>query len=168
MKSIKTPRLSSLWIKTNVYPFTTTGTLQKCSTQRDVQMYVNDALIDIINNCSLSKEIEFHDELSIFDSRSDIRCVRNKQGIPIGIVIIKKPNRPCKLNAVDAPPVYGQIFDYMLRLREYYGLRYVFGIITTMQHWRICWLPDTTTLANSNNSHIQQDELQPDPEIATK
>jgi hypothetical protein len=51
----------------------------------------------------------------------------------------------------------------MLKLRDDYGLRDVFGIVTNYREWRIVWLPDTdqvaadTTLRNVQHEHLIDD-----------
>ncbi len=43
--------------------------------------------------------------------------------------------------------MHGQIYDYMLRLQSYYGLRNVFGIVTTYEQWRFYWFPSCDEVA---------------------
>ena len=43
--------------------------------------------------------------------------------------------------------VHGQIFDYMLLLKHFYGLKYIFGIVTNYMEWRIYWLPTSDDAA---------------------
>jgi hypothetical protein len=39
----------------------------------------------------------------------------------------------------------------MVKLRVIYGIRYVFGIVTTMKEWKIVWLPDSSDAAGAEN-----------------
>jgi hypothetical protein len=41
----------------------------------------------------------------------------------------------------------GQVYAYMRKLRDDYGIRDVFGIVTNYAYWRIVWLPDSDTSA---------------------
>ena len=50
---------------------------------------------------------------------------------------------PSTKKILESHQVAGQLYDYMMRLRSFYGLQAVFGIMTTYCEWRICWL-DTT------------------------
>ena len=43
-----------------------------------------------------------------------------------------------------ATNVYHQITSYMLMLREAFGLKNVFGIVSTYEEWRICWLRNSS------------------------
>ena len=45
--------------------------------------------------------------------------------------------------------LFGQIFDYMMKLSSLNGMRYVFGVITDYREWRICWLNDSDAAAAS-------------------
>ena len=47
---------------------------------------------------------------------------------------------PSTKNILENHYVAGQLYDYMMRLRSFYGLKAVFGIMTTYSAWRICWL----------------------------
>ncbi len=46
--------------------------------------------------------------------------------------------------------VHGQIYDYMLRLRHFFGQQLVFGIVTTYNEWRVYWLPDCNDAAGKD------------------
>ena len=39
----------------------------------------------------------------------------------------------------------------MLRLKTFYGLEEVFGIVSTYEQWRICWLPQSDERAKSSS-----------------
>ena len=54
----------------------------------------------------------------------------------------------------------GELFDYMMRIRSYKGVRYCFGILTSFDQWHICWLPDTDGYASSTTIHYT---ASPDP-----
>jgi hypothetical protein len=41
----------------------------------------------------------------------------------------------------------GQVYAYMRKLRDDYGIRDVFGIVTNYAYWRIVWLPDSDSSA---------------------
>jgi len=51
---------------------------------------------------------------------------------------------------MNEPKVHGQIFDYMFKLKSYFGLLFCFGIVTTYQQWRIYWDSDAQDLATSD------------------
>jgi len=56
--------------------------------------------------------------------------------------------------------VHGQIYDYMLRLKTFFGLRNVFGIVSTYKEWRFYWFPETDGAANTTDRtpYVQSDD----------
>jgi hypothetical protein len=75
-------------------------------------------------------------------------------GVPIGVVQVKKPGNDILLN----PLVVGQLFDYMLRLQSYFGLEHVFGLVSTYEKWRVCWLPLSESAATATSTTEAEDE----------
>ena len=49
--------------------------------------------------------------------------------------------------------LYGEILDHMLRLRNFFGQKHVFGIASTYEQWQIYWL-------NDNNCHKSAQDAQ--------
>ena len=72
-------------------------------------------------------------------------------GIPIGIVEVKSSlaTKP----PLQDPENFGQIYDYMKQMKEYFGRCCTFGILTTYYEWRIVWLP--------HNSLVEANALPP-------
>jgi hypothetical protein len=63
-------------------------------------------------------------------------------GIPVGVIEVKKAPTENHENPIEDDYIYGQIYDYMRRLETFYGLSEVFGIITNYSTWKLCWLND--------------------------
>jgi hypothetical protein len=97
-----------------------------------------DSLSSIISVCSRWRKREF---------KSDIWVVKTKSGVPIAVIEVKQPG----LNKLSNRKVPGQVFDYMSNLRNYFRQCEVFGIVTTLDEWRVVWLPDTDTFAASED-----------------
>jgi len=57
--------------------------------------------------------------------------------VPIGAVEVKIP----KAGVMDNGIFQGQLYDYMRILRDIFGVQDVFGIMSTFEEWRFCWLP---------------------------
>lgn len=114
--------------------------------ESDIQGIVKIVLETAISVVGFEGEIECFNELSIFDLRPDIWIVCNG-GVPIGVVKVKKPG-----GALESPYVQGQLFDYMLRLQSFFGIKNVFGILTSYDQWRICWLPLSDQAAAATSS----------------
>ena len=60
------------------------------------------------------------------------------RGIPAGVIEVKTPKPDGRV--LDSPLLAGQLYDYMMLLRSFYGLQSIFGVMTTYYEWRICWL----------------------------
>src|SRR5215210_2037520 len=75
---------------------------------------------------------------------SDVYLLKSK-GIPIGVVEIKVPVGDILSN----PKVHGHLYDYLMALTSFSGVQCPFGILTTYEDWRVCWLPETQPLAEA-------------------
>jgi hypothetical protein len=78
--------------------------------------------------------------------RADIVRFR-LHGTIIGVCEVQKPS--ISGNDLDNDHLRTHICNYMLRLRCTYGLLAVFGIVTTYNEWKICWLHEANTIAQS-------------------
>ncbi|KAL6071676.1 Protein kinase domain-containing protein [Balamuthia mandrillaris] len=117
--------------------------------EKDIQRNVVTALKDVLTAAGIGAFVSVQEDLTMFSinsrqQKSDVYLVKQKT-VPIGIVEVKKPTE----NIFDKNEVNGQIYDYMMALRSFSGLRYVFGILTTYEQWRVCWLPDANQLAQA-------------------
>jgi hypothetical protein len=113
--------------------------------ESDIQGLVKQVLQSVIYTVGLQGQVKCFNELSIFDLRPDIWIVCIG-GSPIGVVEVKKPGDG---GALQNPYVQGQIFDYMLRLQSFFGLEHVFGILSSYEEWRICWMPSSDVAAGA-------------------
>lgn len=53
---------------------------------------------------------------------------------------------------------YYQVVDYMIDLRNVFDVRYVFGIITTYDEWRVFWLEDTERAAAITDKDVYDEQ----------
>jgi hypothetical protein len=115
-----------------------------------LQGHVKSLLLDMLLASGIDGNVSIVDGNSISSMKSDLLVVF-VSGVPIGAVEVKLPNLDKKgilmRGAAFNVYTYGQIFDYMLQLRAFHGVRQVFGIITTLIEWQIVWLPDTQEAA---------------------
>jgi hypothetical protein len=118
------------------------------SSESDIQGHVKNLLSDVVGMAELSS-ITCLNELSIFGHRVDIWLIA-RGGKPVGVVEVKKPGSDILYNK----HVLGQLYNYMLRLQSFFGVKHVFGIVTTYQEWRICWLRDANQSA-ANGTPLQ-------------
>lgn len=134
---LQTGRSSYIW---GAYD---SGDLQSWASEMDIQQLVKAVLQDAITAANLGHLLKCYHELSIFKLRPDIWVVMNERGVPVGVCEVKKPGS----SIMDSPVVHGQIYDYMLRLRSFHGIKHVFGIVSTYHQWRLYWLEDCAAAA---------------------
>jgi hypothetical protein len=115
-----------------------TGGLESWGSESDIQGFVKIVLTDAIFAVGLKNRLHCFNELSVFSIRPDIWIVVNNRGVPVGVCEVKTPGS----SIMESDIIHGQIFDYMLQLRSFHGLKHVFGIVSTYKQWRIYWLND--------------------------
>ena len=133
-----------------------------------VTAYVRQVLNDLCFVAGFD-ELSCHQELSLFDNQKPDIVIICEFGIPIGVLQVKTSNR--KTSPLSKEKVLGQLFDYLVHLKNYTGRRDVFGILTTYHEWRVVWLPECdeaarsteTTLANCIQGPIAQLPDYPSP-----
>ena len=78
-------------------------------------------------------------------------CVRRgTQLVPIGAGKSKLPSEN-EEDAISNGRILGQLFQYLLMLQQSYGVANCFGILSTYNRWRVCWLPNAETDALAAN-----------------
>ena len=86
--------------------------------------------------------------------RGDVWVV-SLQDYPIGVVKVKKRHRKYSLGDDKSwRSLYQQIHVYMRYLGDYFGAMPVFGIVTTYEEWRVCWLHDPIAYSGSSTSTV--------------
>jgi len=124
------------------------------SAETDIQSFVCEVLKDITCLAGLEDLIQASKETQLDVTehlRPDIVIFR-KHGVIIGVCEVKKPSTNGKGSSdLDSKQLRIQISNYMLRLMHTHGLKTVFGITTTYNHWRICWLQGACTMAAAAN-----------------
>jgi hypothetical protein len=135
------------------------NTLADWSGEVDIQSYVKSALMDCLNTTLLLQKLSLHREQTFSfaqimgnkrGNRADATVfVRDTSSIT-GVVEVKVPGS----NLED---IY-QIVDYMVDLRNSFNVRYVFGVYTTYEEWKVFWFEDSQMAAQSN-SKAHYDEL---------
>ncbi|KYQ93041.1 hypothetical protein DLAC_05650 [Tieghemostelium lacteum] len=114
------------------------------STESDIQIFVKLCLHDIIFACDMRAHCT--NELGITGLRPDIMVIQKNNGLPIGVVEVKKPGS----NVMENERIHGQIFNFMTRLKEMYGQKNVYGIVSTYSQWRIYWLSDNESAESTD------------------
>ena len=131
------------------------GTLSY-SNETGIEGYVRQYLTDVLRSVGLigSYQLDYQTTLastapngSPITSKCDIWVVKSLSGVPIAVIEVKQPGN----GRLDNHNVLGQVFDYITQLRNSFGQCEVFGIVTNLEHWRVCWLPDCDVFAAATN-----------------
>src|SRR3989338_1706546 len=117
------------------------------TSESQVQEFVKMVVLDCLKG--LSNEILFGSltaklEASlgrVFPDMMIFKCLS-----AVGMCEVKKPSSP-SIEVFEDKYIMGQVFSYLLLLREYYGMLWCFGILSTYSEWAICWLSDCDAIA---------------------
>lgn len=150
-----------LWIN-----YTENGEVNNWGCESDIQGLVRQVLKAAIYTVGLEGKVKCFNELSIFDLRPDIWSVC-EGGAPIGVVEAKKPAIDDEDETLENTFVQGELFDYMLRLQSFFGLQHVFGLLSTYERWRVCWMPCSQRAAASTSISATQTAEHLDKEVQT-
>jgi len=117
----------------------------------DIQSFVRDVLVDITDLAGLQDIHSLIDtQLDFTEHRRPDVVILRKHGVIIGVCKVKKPSPNGNgANDLNSQRLRVQISNCMLRLMHTHGLKTVFAITTTYNHWRICWLQSACTMAAS-------------------
>ena len=81
-------------------------------------------------------------------NKPDLFILMDSQNRPILAIEVKSPDENGEI--LNNQFVQAQMFDYLVSLKSFYFNGVVYGILTTMKHWKICWLDDTNNSAISD------------------
>ena len=132
------------------------GNLGVWNHEVNIQSFVKDVIVDIIDLAGVKNSVEAYMEIQLSVTehlRPDIVIFR-RHGVIIGVCEVKKPSD--KGGDLDNDVLRVQISNYMLRLKYSHGLKAVFGITTTYNEWKICWLHEANNIAEATEatSHL--------------
>ncbi|KAJ8328240.1 hypothetical protein O5D80_003602 [Batrachochytrium dendrobatidis] len=135
------------------------NTLDNWSGEIDIQTYVKNALKDCSRVCSFLKSLDVYREQTF----SFAQIMDKKQGNRADAIVFVKDTAfitgvaEVKVPGSNLDDIY-QIVDYMVDLRNSFNVRYVFGVYTTYEEWKILWFEDSQEAAESD-SKKRYDEL---------
>ena len=120
------------------------------SSSRQIKDLVFIHIVDIISALNLDLRIVnyvaihqlAHDTLILFENK-----------IPVGVIEVKQPEE----NVLENKFILGKMYDHLKILSNFYGVSNPFGIITTLEEWRICWLHEKDLMINNNNNNKNDD-----------
>ncbi len=85
----------------------------------------------------------------------DMTLLREKGGRPFMVLEFKVgKNEDADVLSDNESPVLGEAYEQMCALREVFGVRDVFCILTTYEQMRVLWLEDAEWLANTAEVHF--------------
>lgn len=141
---------SALWVKSNYYP-----DAFECNEETGVVSHVHDVIFEIAK--AYKVPVKLRREMTSFDIRPGILILLSSDNTPLAIIEVKSPSSS-DLEKVDdvlkqdlaceKHSVYGQIYKYLVLLREKFGIAAPIGIVTTYNWWSFCSL--------DNASHITE------------
>lgn len=91
------------------------------SSEDSIKEYVKYVISDACTAAGISDFVEYVAELGIFGVRPDLWIIVQENGIPVGVVEIKTPEEGILKNE----NVLGQLYDCLLRLKSFYGIKHV-------------------------------------------
>jgi hypothetical protein len=129
-------------------------------TEIDIAGLVVVVLRSVLSSFGLGKYASVFTEVGIFHIRPDVLVV-TAQGVPVGVVQVKKPDASRQPPALNHANVLGELNDLMARLKSFYGISPVFGLLTNFVSWRVAWLPkdDCDGIAAQEESYNGPDEF---------
>ena len=121
--------------------------------ESEIEHHVRHIVQDVLRCLDIYTLVSIHYQATLVsvvdterrESKSDIWVVKTQSGVPIAVIEVKQPGTS-KLSNLK---VLGQVFDYMCNLRNSFGQCEVFGMVTTLDQWRVVWFPDTDGFAAS-------------------
>lgn len=111
----------------------------------DVERFVRLYLSDLVEGLGLD-DVSVEQALEVLRFRPDI-WILTKNQLPFLIVEVKKHAD----GILSDPSIVSHLGGYLNLARHYFGLAHVFGVLTTMNQFRICWLPDCDACAASES-----------------
>eukprot|EP00835_Amoeboradix_gromovi_P006706 NODE_854_length_3699_cov_0.222500.p1 type:complete len:586 gc:universal NODE_854_length_3699_cov_0.222500:316-2073(+) len=125
--------------------------------EQGIQTYAILALNDCLQYAGLRSSLTLLRENSLSVNqimgrarRSDSAILVKDTSAIVGVMEVKIPGY--NMDNID------QTVDYMVALRNSFNVRYVFGILTTYEKWRILWFEDTNAAASATSKAVY-DEL---------
>ena len=121
------------------------------SSESDIGGFVTLVLEEVARELNLP--LEFRTKVGFFKLRPEITVVK-AYGVPVGVVAVKRPTK----GILDNRTVLGELYDYMKQVVNFYGLKEVFGIVTTYQEWRVCWMENADSVKLAETTPVEDAE----------
>ncbi|KAI3648004.1 hypothetical protein MP228_008225 [Amoeboaphelidium protococcarum] len=131
--------------------------LRPWSGQRAIQAYLRAAVIDCLELSGLDSTLDVDYETTFSISR-----IMSKHSHHVDVVSLLSGNNniasvcEVKIPGSSMDSLFS-IVDYMVDLRNSFNVRYVFGITTSYEKWRILWFEDTNEAAQETDRQKYDD-----------
>lgn len=144
--------------------------------ETDIRTTVKTAIEDCLRSASLEDELGIDQEVPFpsvgkKSDRTDLAVAKTKskyENISCAIEVKKPPNDEHERKGIeyDMDDVQ-QLVQYMYDLRSAFGLRFVFGILTTYRKWRFFWFKDSDEAMKCDNIESFERLCAPSPTTST-
>ena len=137
--------------------------LQRSKNLNDMGVKNEDELANLVrlviedarNSLNLSGTLTIKSQIGLMKMRTDFWLIIDSNKMPIGVVEVKLP----EIEKKKLDRIHGQIFDYLVMLRAFYGLKIVFGLLVTYEQWWAVWLPTASNAAKSQTRKDTKAEI---------
>ena len=119
------------------------------NTEMDTVLHISNILKDAIEASKL--KLNLSSEVSMSNSRPDLLILKQSDELPVGAIEVKKPD---STSLTEHPKIFGELFDYLMLLKNTYNLQRVFGILTRYSDWYVCWLGGLSSSSSSSSSPL--------------
>ncbi|KAI3660491.1 hypothetical protein MP638_004320 [Amoeboaphelidium occidentale] len=148
-KEVQLPIFDDMQLKKDISMVWKTS--RKWDNETSIRTMVQLAIDDCINAACVSKNLRTTQEVTFVSvnakkiDRTDLALVRDAvTSVIIGAIEVKKPpiEKQRGIHEFDMDNA-GQLVQYMYDIRSNFGVRFVFGILTTYEKWRFFWFEDS-------------------------
>jgi hypothetical protein len=115
------------------------------SRELQVQIHLENVVKALIRSCKYNLKTDT--EAALNGLKGDVGIIRNRSGAVRGTMEVKQPKRqnasPPDPDPMVHPKVVTQVCSQMIPLRTMYGVKNVYGILSTYSSWRLFrWVPE--------------------------
>jgi hypothetical protein len=109
-----------------------------------IERHVINYIEDLVTGLGLKYVVKVFQGIQVLSLKPDLWML-TANNTPFLILEVKKPGHCILSNK----KVLAQARQYMLMMRNYHNVQDVFGIVTTLEEFRVTWLPDCDAVAAS-------------------
>lgn len=128
---------------------------EKVLHDEDLVLMIQMVVLENIASVGLRGQLVVERGSFIVDECWNLLVVRRANGTEAAVFAVVTDD--IDVTKVEDSWVQAQVLDYLVKIASYDGQKYVFGGVTNYQQWRLCCLPNTATLAESEELHLECD-----------